>query len=105
MVRHFVVANGGNAVSEGGLFYGGLGFVFMLGMIVMSLSIISMIILGCADGAHDSKKKKKRRGGGDADCANCGEACVGCAGCGGGDGGGGCGGGGGGGCGGGGGAS
>ncbi|CAA0808748.1 Unknown protein [Striga hermonthica] len=75
------VANGDNEVArEIGRVLEGSGLVYMLGMIVLSISFMSVLILACADSG--SGGKRRRRYGGVA----------------GGGGGGGCGGGGGGGC-------
>ncbi|CAA0808747.1 Unknown protein [Striga hermonthica] len=100
-----LVGNGENeaVISEMGRILEGSGLVYMLGMIVLSISIMSVLILACVD---DGLSRKNRRnmdgggggggnGGGDGDGGGCG---GGCGGGDGGGGGGGCGGGGGGGC-------
>lgn len=62
MARYYVVANGGNAASGGSLMFEGLGFMFMLGTIVMSLSILSMLTIGCGDcGDKPQTTSKKKR--------------------------------------------
>lgn len=73
----------------------GSHILFMLCMIVVSMSVLSMIIFGCADSNdHDSHKKRRRHGrfGGSAGGggAACGGGGGGGGGCGGGGGGGGC---------------
>nr|XP_027063124.1 glycine-rich protein DOT1-like [Coffea arabica] len=116
----------GSAASEKGFMHEGSGVILILGMIVMSVSIMSLIIFGCADKPRKSGGRGHGRysggvfyggaaaysngsafdagGGGNGGCA-CGGGGHGGGGCGGGHGGGGgggggggCGGGGGGGC-------
>ncbi|CAI9088990.1 OLC1v1023467C1 [Oldenlandia corymbosa var. corymbosa] len=67
------------------------GIIFIIGMIVMSVAILSLVVFGCADGA--SRRRRKRHGGGDGGDGGGGDGGDGG---GGGCGGGGCGGGGGG---------
>ncbi|KAI3465937.1 hypothetical protein Pfo_022600 [Paulownia fortunei] len=81
MVRVLAVANGGNVGSEAGLVFQGSGLMYMLGMIVLSVSIMSMLIFACAD--HGSSKRRKRwgrsGGGGGGGCGSggCGGGCGG----------------------------
>ncbi|XP_059450808.1 uncharacterized protein LOC132181575 [Corylus avellana] len=99
----------GAHVDDAGIALESSGGLLLLGMIIMSLSIISMLIFACAD--DNSGKRRKRKGDAGPDC---GDECINCGcgpcggggncggdggagGCGGGGGGGGCGGGGGGG--------
>lgn len=87
MVRLLAVKNVGTEAGD---------LVYMMGMIVLSISIMSVFIFACASGKKRRKKKRKGGdgGGGGGDCGDCG--CIGGGCSGGGDGGGGCGGGGGG---------
>ena len=88
MARIWFVLRDGNADHQGLMELVSSGGLFLLCMIFMTLSIISMVIFACADHNSGSRRKKK----GDLVCGGCGGG-GGC-GCGGG----GCGGGGGGGC-------
>ncbi|MFS7970975.1 hypothetical protein Hanom_Chr09g00827221 [Helianthus anomalus] len=73
--------------------------VFMLCMIVVSLSVLSMVIFACSDSNdHGSHKKHRHHGRSSGGFFSGGGGGFGGGGCGGGGGGGGCGGGGGGGC-------
>ncbi|KAK3024752.1 hypothetical protein RJ639_043695 [Escallonia herrerae] len=73
---------------------GGWGGLFLLCMVILSVSILSMILFACADGPE---KKRRGGGGGGGGGGGCGDGGGGGGGgCGGGGGGGGCGGGGGG---------
>ncbi|KAK2980192.1 hypothetical protein RJ640_007282 [Escallonia rubra] len=69
---------------------GGWGGLFLLCMVILSVSIVSMILFACADGPKKKRRSSYSGGGG------CGGEGGGGGGCGGGGGGGGCGGGGGG---------
>ncbi|KAL3632257.1 hypothetical protein CASFOL_025241 [Castilleja foliolosa] len=60
MVRILAVTNGENWASE--IMQGSAGLMYMLGMIVVSISIMSMLIFACA--GHSSGKARKRWGGG-----------------------------------------
>ena len=71
------MARGLGVLVDAGVLLGSLSGLLLLGMIIMSIPIISMVIFACVD----NKAKKRRAGGG------------GGGGCGGGGGGGGCGGG------------
>ncbi|KAL7129258.1 hypothetical protein ABFS83_13G053300 [Erythranthe nasuta] len=90
MTRLLAIENYG--ASERGFMFEGSGFMFIVGMFVLSISIMSFLIFACADDGSDNRRKRRDEdgggGGGGGGCGNGG---------GGGDGGGG-GGGGGGGC-------
>nr|XP_027063123.1 loricrin-like [Coffea arabica] len=94
MARHLFMTSIGNAASQVALMqHEGSGLMVMLGMIVMSVSIMSLIIFGCAncaDGKPGKSGGRRRYYGGAGGGSACGSGS-------GGGGGGGCGGGGGGG--------
>ncbi|GMH11096.1 hypothetical protein Nepgr_012937 [Nepenthes gracilis] len=91
MARHLAAMSGGD-LYEAGSDVGSSGSLFLLCMVVVSVSIVSMVVFACADGFGEGSPRRSGGfiGGG-------GGGVVGGGGCGGGGGGGGCGGGGGGG--------
>ncbi|CAI9088991.1 OLC1v1023468C1 [Oldenlandia corymbosa var. corymbosa] len=98
-----MAANHGHHHQAGVLQHEGSGIIFIVGMIVMSVAILSLVVFGCADGA---RRRRKRHGGfvggyyggggGGGACGGggggggCGGGGGGGGGCGGGGGGGGC---------------
>ena len=61
MGRYLVMKGVGSAISEADIMqqHKCSGPIFMLGMIVISVSIISLIMFGCADGAGKPRKVDK----------------------------------------------
>lgn len=77
MARDFLLRGGGHGGGGGGQVVGLLVFICM---VIVSLSVLSMIVMACADSPTEEKRKQvggRFRGGG------CGGGCGGCGGCGG----------------------
>ncbi|KAL9145573.1 hypothetical protein ABFS82_13G053000 [Erythranthe guttata] len=82
---------GNYGASEGGFIFEGSGFMLMVGMFVLSISIMSFLIFACADDGSDDPRKRRDGDGGGGGAAGCGDGGGGVGGgCGGGCGGGGC---------------
>ncbi|GFZ05175.1 hypothetical protein Acr_17g0007470 [Actinidia rufa] len=73
MARYFDIVGGGEA-AEGIVVHGSGTWVLYVGMIIMSVSIISMVVFACGhdDDQSSNPKKQKNGGGGPPDCGDCG---------------------------------
>jgi hypothetical protein len=70
MVKDFGALVGAAHVNDPGVPLEGTSGLLLLGLIIMSLSIISMLIFSCADG--NSRTRHKRGGGGGSGGGGCG---------------------------------
>jgi len=82
MARDFVVLVGAAHVDDPSVVLEGSSCLFLLAMIIMSLSIISMLIFACGDEGKVARKSGYNGGGGGCGGGGCGGG--GCGGCGGG---------------------
>lgn len=77
------LAGHGSGGEHAGAVFSSSGALFLLGMIVVSLSIISMVVFACADGRkHSTSHRKKKKDDFDYRCfdflsRNCGDCCGG----------------------------
>ncbi|KAL7087261.1 hypothetical protein ACP275_13G056700 [Erythranthe tilingii] len=90
-----LLAIGNYGASERGFMFEGSGFMLMVGMFVLSISIMSLLIFSCADDGSDNPRKRRDGDGGGGGGGGCGDGGEGDGGgggggCGGGGGGGGC---------------
>jgi len=78
MVRDFGALVGAAHVDNPGVALEGSGGLLLLGLIIMSLSIISMLIFSCADGIFRNRHGGGHGGTGGGDLGGGGGACGGC---------------------------